>query len=75
MKIIYCIIPREDPKGVFYTIDTVREGGVGGSTPFEQKPSTKQIELHLRTLYPEMTESVWHTNTTQTSEEIASLYF
>jgi hypothetical protein len=75
MKIIYCIVPREDSKGVFYTIDSVRKGGSGGSTPFDHKPSTEEIEAHLRSIYPEMTESVWHINTAQTPEEIAALYF
>jgi hypothetical protein len=75
MRIIYCIVPREDFKGVFYSIDTVTKGGAGGSTPFDQKPSKEEIDEHLSTIYPEMTESIWHINTAQTAEEIEALYF
>jgi predicted carbohydrate-binding protein with CBM5 and CBM33 domain len=75
MKIIYCIVAREDSKGVFYTIDSVTKGGAGGSTPFDQKPSTEEIEEHLCSIYPEMTKSVWHINTGQSADEIAALYF
>lgn len=75
MKVVYCIIAREDSKGVFYTVDTVRKGGVGGSTPFDQKPTAEEVNSHLLSVYPEMTESIWHINHGQTPEEIASLYF
>jgi len=75
MKIIYCIVPREDSMGVFYTVDTVTRGGSGGSTPFDQKPSPEEIEAYLRSVYPEMTESVWHIDTAQTAQEISDLYF
>jgi len=75
MKIIYCIIPREDFIGVFYTVDTVTNRGSGGSTPFDQKPSPEEIDEHLRSVYPEMTDSVWHINTAQTAQEISDLYF
>lgn len=75
MKVIFCIVAREDAKGVFYTVDTVRKGGGGGSTPFDHKPTTEEVHDYLRTVYPEMTESVWHINHAQTPDEIASIYF
>jgi predicted carbohydrate-binding protein with CBM5 and CBM33 domain len=75
MKVIYCIVAREDSKGVFYTIDTVRKGGVGGSAPFDQKPNEEEVKNYLLSVYPEMTESVHHINYSQSPDEIASIYF
>ena len=74
-KIVFCIVPREDAKGIFYTVDTVTKGGSGGSTPFEQKPTILEVEAFLLSVYPEMVESVWHTNYWQSPDEIAEIYF
>lgn len=75
MKIAYCLVPREDSKGVFYTVDTVTAGGSGGSTPFEQKPTEAQILDYLRTVYPEAEDFVWCTDFSLTPDEIAARFF
>lgn len=75
MKIIYCLIPREDTQGVFWTVDTISKGGSGGSTPFDQKPTSKEIETYLSKVYPEMTDCVWHLDTSDSADEIQAIYF
>jgi hypothetical protein len=75
MKLIYSIVPREDHQGVFYSVETVNKSGGGTSIPFDQKPSAGEVEAHLKSIYPEMTEIVRHINHSQSREEIASVYF
>jgi hypothetical protein len=73
--VVYCIVPREDFKGVFYTIDTVTPGGSGGSTPFDQKPDAEQIAAYLRGIYPDAETFTWCTDHSLTAEEIAARFF
>ena len=75
MKIVYCLVAREDSEGVFYTVDTVTSRGSGGSTPFDQKPTGDQIHEYLQTVYPEATEFVWCVDSSLTADEIASRFF
>jgi hypothetical protein len=75
MKVIYCLFPKEDSKGVFYILATIRSGGEGHSTYFEQKPTHEQVADYLQGVYPEAVEFVWHIDYSQTPEEILPLYF
>ena len=75
MKIVYCLIVREDSSGVFYTVDTVTSRSSGGSTPFDQKPTEAQIHAYLQTVYPEATDFVWCADSGLTVDEITSRFF
>jgi hypothetical protein len=75
MRIIYCLVPKEDAQGIFYALFTLRSGGNGHSTYFDQKPTDKEIQDYLGGVYPEATEFIWHLDYSQTPEEIFPLYF
>ena len=74
-RVVYCIIPREDFAGVFYTIDTVTPGESNSSSPFDQKPTLEQLEDYLLSVYPRAEGFTWCSNHSLTAEEIAARFF